>query len=407
LVGKKIDYLKIDIEGFETTVFDDMTTEDCANIDRLMIEYHKEYGVNEFCDKLRNRGFEIDYVGTGYQSYIYAKYTGNVMKKHFEFNSRWDLNEQTIYYSTQQTIDFPVIITLREYKSDAVLWSCEYDSLAPGGEYWMMPVAKHWHNYSEDPNFMGVKFCIYRKDTEEQIYEMPFTHKFVNLPTVTLSNTIPYGVNYVEFYINHKYDHWLAKPHGLTVDVGANVGVFTKYMLDRGFTRNSVMIECDVKALKDLNRYFRNNPVVTIIPKALHYSTDPVIFYHSPENPVISSTLSPDQLKNHMAGVKGNIEHKVETITIKDLTDRYGIIDLLKIDVEGAEYEIINRAEDSVFNNIRTLMIECHFFEDDAPEKYTKLTNKLKRLGYTIEEFMENQVNTTMGTSENIYAYRK
>lgn len=406
LVGKKIDYLKMDIEGFETTVFDTVTIEDCANIDRMMIEYHKDTGVDEFCDILRSKGFEIDHVGRGYQSYIYAVYKGKSMKTDYGFSSRWDLQQQTIHYSVQRSIDFPVTITLREYKSDAVLWASEYDSMVSGVEYWMIPVNKHVHSYADDPNFMGIKLCIYRTDTGEQLYEMPYVQKFVNIPSIMLSNSIPYSINYIEFYVNHKYDHWLNKPHGLMVDVGANVGVFTKYMLDSGFARNSVMVECDVKALRDLNKYFRNNPLVTIIPKALHHSTEPVTFYHSPENPVISSTLSPDQLKNHLAGVKGNVETKVDTVTIKELIDKYGVIDLLKIDIEGAEYNIIEKAEDSLFSSIKSLMIECHFFEDNAPQRYVELTDKLRRLGYTIAEYTPNQKNTPMGTSENIYAYR-
>jgi FkbM family methyltransferase len=407
LVGKKIDYLKVDIEGFETTAFNDLTIEDCANIDRMMVEYHKDTGVNEFCDLLRSKGFSIEHLDVGFQAFIYAKYKGTTMKKDYKFNSRWQWNDQTIHYSVENRVDFPVIVTLREYKSDAVLWSSEYDSLEVGVWYWMSPVAKHVHSYEDDPNCMGIKFCVYRKDTEEQIYEMPFVQKFVNLPSVTLSNTIPYGVNYTEFYVNHKYDRWLTKPHGLVVDIGANVGIFTKYMMDNGFARNSVMVECDKKALKDLNKHFRNNPMVTLIPKALHYSNEPITFYHSPENPVISSTLSPEELKHHLAGVKGTVQTKIDTITLRDLTNMYGVVDLLKIDIEGAEYGVIENAEDDVFTNIKTLMIECHFFQDDAPEKYTKLTNKLKRLGYTIEEFMENQVNTPFGLSENIYAYRK
>lgn len=404
LVGKKIDYLKVDIEGFETTVFDDLTGEDCKLIDRMMIEYHPTSGLDDFCDKLKTKGFYIHHITRGYQSYIYAQYAMVYMKN--TISSRWDLENQTIYFNTAKNIDFPVIASLKEYKSDGVMWTCEYDNLSNGIEYWMIPVAKHMHSYVDDEFFSGVKLCIYRKDTEEQIYEMPYVHTFVNVPTVSLSNSIPYHINYREFYLERVVDKWVAKPHGLIVDVGANVGVFTKYMLDMGYTRHSVAVECDPKALKDLNRNFRRSPQVTIIPKALHSTNLPITFYHSPENPVISSTLSPDELIHHMAGVKGNVQRIVDTITIQDLVDMYGTIDLLKIDIEGAEYTILENCDTSTLSNVKSLLIEFHFFEENSMERYHKIISWLRQVGYTVDEIPVERMQTVTGRSNSIYAYK-
>lgn len=320
--------------------------------------------------------------------------------------SRWDLDSQTMYFSTTTTIDFPIIVTLREYKSEGVFWSCEYDSLASGVEYWMIPIQKHVHSYVDTDYFSGVKLCIYRKDTEEQIYEMPYFHTFANVPTVMLSNSIPYHLNYREYYLDHKADKWISKPHGLIVDVGANVGVFTKYMIDTGYARQSVAVECDPKALKDLNRNFRRSSQVTIVPKALHSTNEPITFYHSPENPIISSTLSPDQLKMHMAGVKGDVRRIVDTVTIKDLVDMYGVIDLLKIDIEGAEYSILESCSSETFTNIKSLLIECHFFEETSKEKYRSLVGKLRSIGYIVDELSEERLNSLSGASDDIYAYK-
>lgn len=321
----------------------------------------------------------------------------------YGFSSRWDAESQKIFYSVTKRIDFPVIVTLREYKSDGVLWSSVIDSIAENLEYWMMPVSKDIHDYSKDSQFTGIKFCIYRADTEEQIYEMPFMQNFLNIPSVLLSNRIPYGVNYREFYVDKKYEKWLAKPYGLTIDVGANIGLFTKYMLDMGYTRHSIMIECDKMALRDLYKHFRNNSNTTIIPKALHYSTTPIQFYHSPVNPVISSTLPPNELQYHNAGITDNTAYSVETITISELVERYNMIDLLKIDIEGAEYDVVLNTDDSTFTNIRSLMIECHFFKDVARQQYSNLIQKLNRLGYSVDEYKPD---ISFGSSDNIYAYK-
>ena len=325
------------------------------------------------------------------------------MKKNYKFSSRWDLSEQKIYFAVDNKIDFPILVSLKEYKSNSVLWASVFDSMPANVEYWMIPVARNWHAYDSDPNFTGVKLCIYNNVTGEQLYEYPYVHQFVNLPTITLSNSIPYHYNYMEYFVQQKYGKWLNQPYKTVVDAGANVGVFSSYMLTYDLATKIIAIECDHKALKDLQVNFRHNTTVTILPKALHTSPDPIVFYHSPDNPVISSTLSPDRMQTHNAGILGNVTETVETITIQQLIEMYGEIDLLKIDIEGAEYDIILDADVSLFDKINNIFLECHFFEKDYKERYTAVIDKIRSLGYDVEEFKPNQFEAA-GGSECIFA---
>jgi FkbM family methyltransferase len=174
-------------------------------------------------------------------------------------------------------------------------------------------------------------------------------------------------------------------------------------MLMTDYAKKIIAIECDKKALKDLQKNFKHNTTVTVLPKALSSSPEPITFYHSPDNPVISSTLSPDRLESHMAGVKGNVTETVQTVTLQQLIDEYGEIDLLKIDIEGAEYDIIMQADPKLFNNVNNIFLECHFFEKDYKQKYTTVLNKIRLMGYKVEEFKPNQSDIA-GTSECIFA---
>jgi FkbM family methyltransferase len=321
--------------------------------------------------------------------------------------SKWDASEQKIYYGTSEDINTPVTITLREYQSDGVLWSSDYDMLYKNTEYWMIPINKNMHDYEKDPKFGGIKICIYKKENNELIYEYPYFQKFVNILKVSLSNSIPYYFNYKEFFIEDKYKKYLNKKYDNVVDVGANVGVFTEYLIQKELSERIISIECDSKALKDLKNNFKREYRVEIIPKALNSTNDPITFYQSEENPVISSTIHPDKLKNHMAGVKGNDEIIVDTVTIKDLVDKLGYIDLLKIDIEGGEYEIIKNIDPSLFKNINNLLIECHFFEEDYLEKYSNLIKKLSDNGYKVEEYIKDQAITHKSASEVIFVTKK
>ncbi len=318
-------------------------------------------------------------------------------KKQYKFNSRWELTEQKIYFSVDQEIDFPILVSLKEYKSNAVLWSSVMENISPNIEFWMKP------GYTDMDTLSGVKVCIYNNSTGEQLYECPYVHKFVNMLTLTLSDSVPYYANYTEYFVQEKYGKWIKHPYKTVVDVGANVGVFSSYMLLNDYAKKIVAVECDKVALKDLQKNFKHNTTVTVLPKALSVSPEPIIFYHSPDNPIISSTLSPDRLESHLAGVKGNVEEIVETVTIKQLLNTYGEIDLLKIDIEGAEYDIIMQADPKLFNSINNIFLECHFFEKNYKQKYTTLLNKMRLMGYKVEEFKQNQSDVA-GTSECIFA---
>jgi len=331
------------------------------------------------------------------------------IKKMHIFKSSWNEGEQKMNYSVNETVNFPIIVSLREYKSDAVLWSTVYKTFPSNCNFWMVPVAKNSRDYSKEENFSGIKLCIYNKDTQEQIYEQPYFYKFANIPTITLSNSAPYYNNYVEFFVDDKYKEWFSgKQFKNAVDVGANVGVFTAYLINKKLAKKITSVECNVDALFDLKRNYEFNENVKIIDRALNSTNDQIIFYKSSQNSLVSSTLHPDRLKQHRGNNSlGNIESKVDTVTVQDLVNDIGQIDLLKIDIEGGEYSIIENLDTKLFDNISNFFIECHFFEENYKEKYIALIKKLQQNGYDVKEYVSNQSDTFVGGSECIFASKK
>lgn len=324
----------------------------------------------------------------------------------YEFSVRWNFNTQTIYYSSLQNINFPINITVREYKSNATIWSVPMTAMDANVEYWMIPAEKQYMDYESMDGFTGIKFCVYNAHTNEQIYEQPFFRKFYNLHTTNLSNTNPYYHNYVEYFVYKVYDKWLNKKYGLVVDVGANVGVFTECMLHLYNCEQVVAVECNKNLVSDLRQSYQHDTRVTIIDKALHHTNTEVSFYQCDSHPGISTITSPEQMNNN-TGIPFSQVISVETITIRDIVDKFGNIDLLKLDIEGAEYDVLINAEDGVFNSINNLFIECHFFNENHKYKdeYLALVNKLKSTGYIVEESYADQVNIPC-ISECIYAHR-
>lgn len=297
--------------------------------------------------------------------------------KNYQFWSKWDEDQQQMHFGINENTDFPVLISLKEYMSDAVVWSAKYDSLFKDCNYWISPAPISFRNYKTDPYISGLKICIYNKNTDELLYECPYFNKFCNKPNIRLSNSIPYYHNLEEFFVLNKYKSFFDRKYKNAVDVGANVGVFTKYLLNNKLTKKIVSVECDPEALKDLHKNFEDSSEVKIITKALYSKNDTIDFYHSVDNPVTSTSIL-----NNNGGTLKTI--KVESITLKELIDELEIIDLLKLDIEGAEYDILNNLDTQLFNNINNIFVECHFFEDDFKPKFDELTNKLKNCGYQI-----------------------
>lgn len=403
-VGKPIEYLKVDIEGFEENLFDELNIEDFSKIKKVFVEHHNSDTFDFFIQKFKSNGFDVNVEYGSGQNYLYAKNTNfGKTEINYQIESRWDWDEQKMYFSSNTGINFPILVSVKEYKSDSVIWSVDYDNLTAGINYWIVPCPKWLDDYSKSNKVSGIKLCIYNGETNKQIYEFPFFKKFVDIPTVSLSNRISYNMNYNEFFVDDKYKIFLNKKFKNVVDVGANIGVFTEYMIQKDLTRNIVCIECDPLALKDLKENYKTNPNVEIIEKALHSDNKGIVFYHSPQNPVISSTLPPDKLENHTAGIKGDVEVIVPTVTIEELVTKMHEIDLLKIDIEGGEYAIIENLNEDLFKKINNLLIEFHFFENDYKIKYDSAITKLKHNGYIVEEYKENQSNNA-GTSECVFA---
>jgi FkbM family methyltransferase len=410
-IDTQIDYLKVDIEGFEHSgIFNELTKEDFSKIKKIFIECHDKTKTQNLIDILNKNGYEV-YSDFGYyQNYIYAKTKSNTNKEtansELKFHSNWNAEEQKIYYSCSQQINYPIIVSLKEYKSDAVMWSTQYTELSTNIDYWMIPIPKQHHDYSKDVNFTGVKLCIYNKETGEQLYEEPHFIKFVDVPTISMSNQTPYYINYCQFFIEKKDNRFLKDLNiNLVVDVGANIGLFTKYLMHENIGSNYVCIECDPEALGDLSNNYKYNTNVTIIPKALSIDNAPIKFYKFGDNTAISSTLSLNQIKHHGASVNSSNEITVESITISDIIKKYGHIGLLKIDIEGGEYNIIDSLAIEDANHIDYMLIECHWFEEDYELKYKNLIEKLNLLGYEVIESKENQM--IAGGSDVIFAKNK
>ena len=124
----------------------------------------------------------------------------------------------------------------------------------------------------------------------------------------------------------------------LCFDIGANRGDFTLAALEKGY--DVVALE-PASIFKELAKNFIYDPRVIPLKMAVSMGDyETVEFYEADEDGL--STLNQDWLTNSDLpyGGKAYKPINVTSITLDTLALKYGIPDLIKIDVEGAEWNV-------------------------------------------------------------------
>lgn len=161
------------------------------------------------------------------------------------------------------------------------------------------------------------------------------------------------------------------------VDVGASVGYYT-LLLQSNF-KNIIAIEPEPNSANKLRKNTKEYKNIQILQMAASNINGEITLFVSPT--LGWHTITP----NIDRGIKTNYKPiKVKTITLKKLLDKK-IVDLVKVDTEGAEIKILNGAPK---NNILRWLIEIHGKE----ERKNNVEKILVNDGYKIKWITDSHV---------------
>ena len=171
-----------------------------------------------------------------------------------------------------------------------------------------------------------------------------------------------------QYKIFHKFD---LNENSLFIDLGANKGEVTQFVKDK-FNCFTESYEPDVytfKMLKERFQFSKKNKIFNLgISKN---SIKKKIYYHKKfnfNNFIYSQSSSFLQKKPN---IDVNNFKIVKTLPVKKLLQKHKYIDLIKIDIEGYEYEIIYEIIKNK-NKIKNVLCELH----GSPKK-TNNTGKI------------------------------
>jgi FkbM family methyltransferase len=167
----------------------------------------------------------------------------------------------------------------------------------------------------------------------------------------------------------------------IILDIGANVGFFSIFSFYK-FKNPKIISFEPIKRNFDLlqnnvNLISSNNLI--IVNKAV-----------SKTNGQITLTFSNDQDITTSASIFDNqsesIKETVISTSLEKIVEDYKLskIDLLKLDCEGAEYEIFYNTPSHIFKKVNCIALETHQGKSEN-ENNMVLSNYLRKLGFTVK----------------------
>ena len=182
-------------------------------------------------------------------------------------------------------------------------------------------------------------------------------------------------------YLKNKID---IQNKDIIIDIGGHVGLFALYASQ--FCKNGQIYSFE-PVIENYNLLLKNvedNNLTNI--KVFNTAV-------SKNNGKINLFLNSDQAA-HSIFNKTTLSKEVNSITLQNIFEVNNIknCDLLKIDCEGAEYEILGNLPTKYFTKIQKMVIECHFVKTKK-DLFNNLKISLKQQNFElVEKELENEL---------------
>lgn len=210
-------------------------------------------------------------------------------------------------------------------------------------------------------------------------------NKGVDSDTITLS----------ELYWDRPYtrDGFDIKNNDIVVDIGANVGIFSTFAVKSANNVRVFAYEASPETFKYLKTNIDHNKLFSSI-KAHNLAVsgrngNVRLFLHekgSGGNSLFTDNVT-SKNKNYV---------EIRAITLRDIfvSNRLDRIDFLKLDCEGAEYDILLGSRKELLDKIGKIAMEVHKIKGHTVQQ---LKNHLSKSGFKIREYKNGKI---------VHAYR-
>lgn len=290
-------------------------------------------------------------------------------------------NEEKFYISNETNQPFTGNIFLFDYFTDTCMYFSKNVKIDPGICLWLIPGPKFYNKngtyfelFPENSDMKITRYMNIKNYTEKYEYHKKLSGFKYDQVKINEYHELIEGKIYEKINLKEKL-----KDVKVILDVGANFGLASfEFALDP--TKKVYMIDADPRNISILNKIFGHYGNVKIIPNAISSKNEELNFYSFKNNSNVSSLLINEDIQNY------NVI-KVKSISPDILFEQYiqeKIIDYLKIDIEGGEYDFFESISDFNLQKIKKILIEFH---NNTNYQVLKIIEKLAKNNFTYEYF--------------------
>ena len=191
---------------------------------------------------------------------------------------------------------------------------------------------------------------------------------------------------FANVWLNKEYEEigFFIESDESVIDIGAHVGLFTVYASQ--FCKNGKIISCE--PIKENFELLKENVSMNNLSNIILYNnaiTD--------KNDKVKVYLNNDSAANSIYG-DGEYYEEITTLSLSKILDENMNEKIcLKLDCEGAEYQINNNTPDKYFEKISKICLEYHII-NDGKSQLEKLKKRLNGLNY---ELIETKTSDKLG----------
>lgn len=162
---------------------------------------------------------------------------------------------------------------------------------------------------------------------------------------------------YKQVFIDREYDFQVASPPAVIIDAGANIGLAAIYFANRYPSAKIIAIEPEQSNFELLKRNTSAYANITPLQAALWHKNEEIDLI----DPGLGNWGFMTEQKDQAGGNSAQARHRVQAMTVDRILAQFGLdrVDILKIDIEGAEKEVFSDTS-AWIDRVDSMIVELH-----------------------------------------------
>lgn len=278
----------------------------------------------------------------------------------------YDYNQIDFWYSEEEekfyiksSSDFTAHIRIFDYYSDICIYVDRNFNFQKDIIFWILPPYSGYLKKSKNGFYLEVYLPERTIVKNILVNDFDLKHKLSKKFKLIKNTEVKFN-EYGEFDDFSLYGTFNIDIESVNnfLDVGSCYGLASIPFISKGI--KTYLVEADVNNVEVINRMFSNNSKIKVIDKAITSFDGNIDFWMtSGVGSVVSSIYEVDANGRSDSRVKITVDAITPNTLFNEFIDENSI-DLMKVDIEGAEYDFFETITDENLKRVKRMIIEFH-----------------------------------------------